>query len=239
MKVIVVPDVHLKPWMLDQAEKALQEGKAEQAVFLGDYVDDWNQQSNTELYRSTLQAMLDFAKKHPETKFCIGNHDFQYLKGIKGAGYSSQQLGLVRDYFKRIYNVSEGKNFKMLFKIDNVIFSHAGLLLSFVRRYVEENRQEDWEAVIDILNYKGDQGDVGFFDEDSPIWARTVLFDHGYYYKEDEVLNVFGHTPTMRVESHEGGLGVDVYSTYRDGHTPIGEQHMVIVDTVTKEWQYV
>lgn len=235
MKVVVVPDIHLKPWIVDQAEKVLRDGKAEQAVFLGDYVDDWNQQSNTELYRSTLQSLLDFAEKHPETKFCIGNHDFQYLKGIKGAGYSTQQLNLVRNFFGRIHDVAE---FKMLFKIDNVVFSHAGLLLSFVSRNLPEDRRDNIDQVIDLLNYKGDQGDVIFFEEDSPMWARTILFDHGYYFNEDYVLNVFGHTPTHRVESHEGGLSVDVYSTYRDGHTPIGEQRMIVIDTVTKEWEY-
>lgn len=237
MKVVVIPDVHLKPWIFDQAERVLREGRADIAVALGDYMDDWNQQGNTDLYRNTLATMLSFAQKYPQTKFCIGNHDFQYLKGMKGAGYSPQQLDLVRNYFSQIYE-AVNHNFKILFNIDNVVFSHAGLLEPFVKRYVNEELQDEPEAVFDKINYMGEQGDLHFFDEDSPIWARPDLYYQGDYYRSDKFLNVYGHTPVQRVNSTPESLSLDVYSTYRDGHTPIGEQHLVIVDTVTKEWQY-
>ena len=42
MKVLVIPDVHLKPWMFDRASELLESGKAERAVCLMDIADDWN-----------------------------------------------------------------------------------------------------------------------------------------------------------------------------------------------------
>ena len=42
MKVLVIPDVHLKPWMFERADKIMEQGAAERAVCLMDIPDDWN-----------------------------------------------------------------------------------------------------------------------------------------------------------------------------------------------------
>ncbi len=44
MKVLVIPDVHLKPWMFERAEEIMKKGMAERAVCLMDIPDDWNQE---------------------------------------------------------------------------------------------------------------------------------------------------------------------------------------------------
>ena len=54
MNVLVIPDVHLKPWMF------------ERAVCLMDIPDDWNQEYNLELYWDTFDAAVAFAKKYPD-----------------------------------------------------------------------------------------------------------------------------------------------------------------------------
>lgn len=41
MKVLVIPDVHLKPWIFDQAFEIMENTDCELAVCLGDLVDDW------------------------------------------------------------------------------------------------------------------------------------------------------------------------------------------------------
>ena len=43
MKVLVIPDVHLKPWMFEKAEKILKRKKAERAVCLMDLADDFRE----------------------------------------------------------------------------------------------------------------------------------------------------------------------------------------------------
>ena len=50
MKVLVIPDVHLKPWMFDRASELMKSEKADQAVCLTDIPDDWNQELNLDLY---------------------------------------------------------------------------------------------------------------------------------------------------------------------------------------------
>ena len=42
MKVLVIPDVHLKPWMFERADKIMEQGAAERAVCLMDIPDDFD-----------------------------------------------------------------------------------------------------------------------------------------------------------------------------------------------------
>ena len=44
MKVLVIPDVHLKPWIFSQAVKLMKDGAADRAVCLMDIADDWNKE---------------------------------------------------------------------------------------------------------------------------------------------------------------------------------------------------
>ena len=53
MKVLVIPDVHLKPWMFQRASELMKEIKADRAVCLMDIADDWRQQFNLDLYIQT------------------------------------------------------------------------------------------------------------------------------------------------------------------------------------------
>ena len=40
MKILVIPDVHLKPWMFHRASELMKEIKADQAVCLMDIADN-------------------------------------------------------------------------------------------------------------------------------------------------------------------------------------------------------
>lgn len=73
MKVLVIPDIHLKPWMFQRAAKIMEQGTAERAVCLMDIPDDWNQEYNINLYVETFDAAIAFAKKYPETLWSYGN----------------------------------------------------------------------------------------------------------------------------------------------------------------------
>lgn len=73
MKVLVIPDVHLKPQMFKQATALLRAGAAERAVCLMDIPDDWDKQFDIALYEETYDEAIRFAKKFPETAWCYGN----------------------------------------------------------------------------------------------------------------------------------------------------------------------
>ena len=50
MKILVIPDVHLKPQMFKQATALMHQGIADRAVCLMDIPDDWDKQYNVGLY---------------------------------------------------------------------------------------------------------------------------------------------------------------------------------------------
>ena len=61
MRVLVIPDIHLKPWIFDRAEEILKEGKADRAVCLMDVPDDWGMESNIDRYKETFDRVIIFA----------------------------------------------------------------------------------------------------------------------------------------------------------------------------------
>lgn len=89
MKVLVIPDVHLKPWMFEQAAVLMRAKQADRAVCLMDIPDDWGKEYDIALYEQTYDAAIDFAKEFPETAWCYGNHDLSYLWHRIESGYSS------------------------------------------------------------------------------------------------------------------------------------------------------
>ena len=79
MKVLVIPDVHLKPEIFDWAMNIMENSDCERAVCVGDICDDWGCERNVELYKETLQKAVEFARKYPDTLWCYGNHDLAYI----------------------------------------------------------------------------------------------------------------------------------------------------------------
>lgn len=77
MKVLIIPDVHLKPFMFKQAAELMERGIAKRAVCLMDIPDDWDKQFDISLYEETYDAAIRFAKKYPDTAWCYGNHDLR------------------------------------------------------------------------------------------------------------------------------------------------------------------
>lgn len=81
MLVLVIPDIHLKTWIFDRAEKILRDGKADRAVCLMDIPDDWNMEFQIERYKETFDRAIVFAVDYPDTLWCYGNHDVSYPWG--------------------------------------------------------------------------------------------------------------------------------------------------------------
>ena len=73
MKVLVIPDVHLKPWIFSQAVKLMKDGAADRAVCLMDIADDWNKEYDLTSYEQTYDAAISFAREFPDTFWCYGN----------------------------------------------------------------------------------------------------------------------------------------------------------------------
>ena len=226
-KVLVIPDVHLKPWMFERASRLME--RADIAVVLGDLVDDWGRQDDRDAYADTVEAALRFDAKHPDTLWCYGNHDYCYLHFEEGAyntGFSDGLKYFVRTRLRELES-AVGDRFKVVHEIDGVLFSHAGV----GQRYVEalkERLGEDLtlEECVEFANEVA--GPSVLWDDRSPLWLRPSASRPGV----GGVRQVAGHTPVSHPVNLGGILVADTFSTRSDGQ-PVGNQRFVIFDTET------
>ena len=231
MKVLVIPDVHLKPWMFERADKIMEQGAAELAVCLMDIPDDWNQEYNLELYKETFDAAIAFAKKYPKTLWAYGNHDLSYIWNELESGYSPAAVYTVALKLDELAcALPEGNEIRYVQKIDNVIFCHGGLLDYFVKKTVPEEKYHDVDEVVRIIN--GLPREYMWSDA-SPIWHRPQ-YTAGKMYGADKILQVVGHTPVEEIYREGNVISCDVFSTYRDGRA-IGTEEFALVET--ERWE--
>ncbi len=235
MKVLVIPDVHLKPRMFRQAAALMNQKIADRVVCLMDIPDDWEQEYNISLYEETYDEAIRFAINFPETAWCWGNHDLSYFWHCLESGYSSMASYTVqRKLLDLRAAVPEDNPIQYIQRIDNVLFSHGGVLDSFVREYVPSSSYHDADAVVRTINQLGRNE---MWNDWSPIWLRPQ-HAHMRLYKPRKLLQVVGHTPVDEITKEGNVISTDVFSTYRDG-SPIGTEEFLLLDTETREYQGV
>lgn len=240
-RILVIPDVHLKTEMFDLAEK-VDKGSYDNIVCLGDYVDDWGKGNEKELYEKTLDRVAQFASDHKDALLCYGNHDISYLYMFFESGFSLHMMSTVQKGIERLREAA-GERLAIMHRIDDTLFSHAGLNRYFVDTLIPSYADEfvdplDIDAVIACVNKMVDDinGAEYLWNDASPIWIRP---QHGYnsLFKQDKYFQVIGHTPVEEPFHRDNSLSLDTFSTYSDG-TPFGNARLVIVDTVEHTWEY-
>ena len=232
MKVLVIPDIHLKPWMFRRAFELMEENIAEKAVCLMDIADDWKQQWNMDLYIQSYDAAISFARDYPDTLWCYGNHDVCYPWNQRETGYSrlagrmvSEKLRVLRE------TLPDTGQLAFIHRIDNVLFLHGGLPDFFVREYIKASYYHDIDKIIETINTFDWQQ---LWHEDSPIWYRPQIYK-GRMYKPRKLLQVVGHTPVKKIFREKNVVSCDVFSTDEEGKA-IGTQEFLLIDTVT--WKF-
>ena len=231
MKVLVIPDVHLKPWMFDRATEIMKSGAAEKAVCLMDLPDDWGQEYNLGLYENTFDSAIQFQKTFPDTLWCYGNHDLSYEWLQYESGFSSMAIPVVNAKLSALRRELPDKSqMTYIHRIDDVLFLHGGLTHAFVKYYVKDADYDDTDAVIEKINLLGRNE---MWDDASPLWFRPQFYNEKMY-KEADLLQVVGHTPVMQIDRLGNVLSCDLFSTYRTGD-PIGTEEFLLIDTETWE----
>ena len=231
-KVFLIPDVHLKPWIFEKASNLISNGLYDVVVLLGDIVDDWNQGRNLNLYDVTFDAAIKFVKKHRQTLWCYGNHDVSYLWKAGETGYSIYARDIVVRRIGELEKALGMENCAFIHRINNTLFSHAGLTESFVLKHFGNN-EPDLDSIMSQINcMRKDE----MWQDDSPIWARPQKGHMRLY--PPELFQVVGHTPVLQALEEGNLLTLDSFSTYPDG-SPIGNERFVWVDTISKTWGYV
>ena len=237
MKVLVIPDVHLKPWMFDRADELLEHGKADVSVCLMDLADDWDKAMRIDEYADTYERAITFAKKYPKSMWVYGNHDVSYIWGRMETGYSPYAESTVISKMNQLENIVRSRDdSKMGFvlRVDNVLFAHGGLTTDFVRNVNRRLVDADIDDVLEQLNALHPNQ---MWSDHSPLWYRP---QNGRYemFRADEYVQVVGHTPVETIYQEGCVISTDVFSTYQDG-TQIGESAMLIINTVTKALEKV
>lgn len=230
-KILVIPDVHLKPWMFDRADGILAEGQADCAVLLGDLVDDWGKQFHLNEYEDTINRAVKFQEDHPDTIICVGNHDMSYMHGYNESGYSYAAHHICRSALTRLQNLA-GKRWAYVHRAGKCIFSHGGISEGFAREYLSEEEYADVDKAADRINR---MKATTMWQDTSPVWLRPNYIKCSMY--APDYLQVVGHTPVLEAVRYKSALLVDTFSTRPDGK-PYGNEKMVIVDTTTKKWAY-
>ncbi|MBR6478592.1 MAG: metallophosphoesterase [Lachnospiraceae bacterium] len=235
-RILVIPDVHLKGWMFEEADRLMKEHGITQAVCLGDLVDDWDMQMNTAAYMSVFQKVFAFDEKHPNTLWCCGNHDVSYLWGLLETGYSPYQEALVCDNVRHMQEQFQ-ERLQFAHVIGNCLFTHAGVTWEFLDklRYRGFNIRgicsiEDLKEIVNQCT------DVELWWDNSPLWVRPTYEEDFRIFAEYGVLQVTGHTPVKKMYLTKGKelLFCDSFSTYQNG-SPIGTQEFPVV-TKSGEW---
>ncbi len=228
MRALVIPDVHLKPYMFAEAAERMRRGVADRAVCLMDIPDDWGREYDLELYVQTFDAAISFAKEFSDTLWCYGNHDLCYLWNERESGYSRAAAYTVRNKLEELKDALPSENqIRYIHRIDDVLFCHGGILQAFVEENVENTGSVD-ETLAEI----NAMGPEQLWCSASPIWYRPQD-SRELMYGEGSLLQVVGHTPVKKIYKSGNVISCDVFSTYRDGR-PIGTQEYPVIDTVKK-----
>ena len=235
MRVLVIPDIHLKTWIFDRAEAILKAGKADRAVCLMDMPDDWNMEFQIEKYRETFDRAIEFAKTYPDTLWCYGNHDVSYPWGRLETGYSPYAERTVMSKLEELENsLQDSSQIAIMHWIDNVLFSHGGLTVDFLRWLNEELLGADIDEVVAAVN---DASQNYLWNDESPLWLRPQNRTVNAF-RNDTYTQVVGHTPVEKIFEKDGIISTDVFSTYRDG-TQIGESAMIVIDSETGKYEKI
>ena len=242
MRVLVIPDVHLKPWIFHRASELMEETETDRAVCLMDIADDWDKEFYLDLYRETYDEAIRFVAEYPESRWCYGNHDISYVYQMRESGYSLIAPRLVCEKLQELKAaLPNPEQLAFVHKIDDCIFSHAGISEVYVRRYFPFlTDYEDADKVIAQINASG-SGKIWVSDEpSSPIWFRPQYYcTREEMYLPDQYLQIVGHTPVEEIQqTFDCLISCDTFSTYRNGE-PIGTQEFLLLETVTHEWKGV
>ena len=223
--------------MFDEAEN-VPANSYDAIVCLGDLVDDWGQTNNKELYSKTLDRVIEFGKEHQNFLLCWGNHDISYLYWLTESGFSWHMAEYLTDRMQELKECL-GEKAQIIHKVDNWIFSHAGLTNSFIKRI--QAKGKSIEEIIDITNkkfYKSNNVLNYLWKYNSPIWYRfqypNMTMD---MYSENDCFQCVGHSPTELPLKIGNALSVDTFSTRSNGEV-IGNAKFVIIDAKTNTWEY-
>lgn len=237
MRVLVMPDAHLKTDLVDAVEKVMKTDKADYCVSLGDWSDDWI--TTVEDYHRFFKRFLEFYEKYcDKMHLCWGNHDYGYWRYPNmNSGYNVDADIVVRKYIRELYEYAGP--ITLTHVIDNVIFSHAGITNYLFKEYKKVVHRQIDRSFIDWINLELIDDRERLWQDSSPLWHRPTNKLRVNTFNPN-IMQVVGHTPVMTVmrDNPDNILYTDTWST-NNRKERLGDKSLAIVDTESQTWEKV
>ena len=124
-KILIVPDVHGRTFW-KKAKDLINE--VDKVIFLGDYLDPYTHEYILKKDAlSNFHDILAFKKEYPDKVILlIGNHDYNYWPKYKeyyGCRRDNERFDQISELF-----MNNLDDFQLSYKIENYLFTHAGVL---------------------------------------------------------------------------------------------------------------
>lgn len=158
MKTIILPDIHHRwQWV----ESFLDGQEYDEVVFLGDFFDDFGDDSS--ITRETA-LFVKRALYHPKWKLCLGNHDLLYIfaanlhrtpRWMQCSGNSLKKALAIRE----VLSLKDRDRFYLLVKTQGFILSHAG-----ISEYHFAHPRRGYEDIEEICSRALERAKTGIYD---------------------------------------------------------------------------
>jgi hypothetical protein len=207
-RTVILGDSHGRDlWkQIVEAEK-----DADRIIFLGDYFDSFNLSGVVQL--QNFLDIVEFKKNSDkEVVLLFGNHDYHYMPGYSGIGYSGYQHGLAYQFRDAISKNLE--YLQMAYLFEDVLCSHAGVGMEWVERHFPNTKITDLQSVsmlVDSINdhFKYKPGIFEFCGfnpygdntNQTPIWIRpaSLMKSNQNSGLKKNVIQVVGHTGVKNI----------------------------------------
>lgn len=218
MKIIALGDTHGNPlWKsIVNVEK-----DADLFVFIADYFDSFLYSLEEQI--NNFKDIIQFKKDNMDKVILlVGNHDEHYITRYSGtSGYQPLGEHLIKPLFLHDIDL-----FQLTYKIDNLLFSHAGISPEFMDDvFGAKGWNED--NIVDLLNNKfkyqplfvkfNSEGKtkryVDYSGDDthqSPVWIRPFSLQKANRRNKmlyDKYIQIIGHTQQKKLLVDQHDLG--------------------------------
>ena len=183
--ILVIPDIHGRSFWKEAVNN--WEGLI---IFLGDYLDIYPDEgiSKKEAIRNFEEILK--STKNKNIVLLLGNHDLQYIYNtVNCCRHDYSNGNKISKLFKEHLNL-----FKLYYKINNVLFSHAGItpdwLFNNKFKSIEDIPTiDDYSCMSYLWQISTRRG--GYYDFGSCVWADLTEF---LDLQKSEYYQIFGHT---------------------------------------------
>jgi predicted phosphodiesterase len=233
MRTLVVGDLHLmESLVLPIVEAKALEYKVNQIVLVGDYFDQWNKDTNSNLYYRELNFLVEWTtslrSRGVDVICLLGNHDIPYLTGDL-RHYSIHDIAVVQEIKNKLIELGV----QLAFEVDGYIISHGGFAgVETPKAWYFSNIS--YMHISELYRLENIVGKArgGFSPFGSLVWADYV-HELASSYNKDYPKQIVGHTPLKHVTNNINDNGtiydVDTFSLYQN-YNPIGNGDLLLLE---------